>query len=452
MDRWQRNFLAMWPSLFVVSMGMMAVLPTLSFYVEERFGLTDPDDVRFWTGLAYGAAPLAAAICGPIWGVLGDRIGRKPMALRALLAISVAMALMPLAEAPWMLVALRALQGMFSGYVAPAMALVSADVPTDRQGRVLSKLQVGLALGLLVGPWVGAEVAAAYSRTAVFYVTSACGLAAAVPVMLFAKEAPMQPRPAGDERLLADMLHGFGKVLAEGRLFVVFLSLLFLMRLGQQSVEPYVALLVRALGPLPWFDGAVAGPAGGVAAAVQVGVDRSVAWFFLVLAVGQIVFTPLWGRLADRVGPLRCLAAISLALGLLYVGVSWTESTVGFFTLRCVMAIFTAGTMTLAYAAATRRVPSDRRTLAFAMVQSCLLFGMAFGPSVGDFALRHAIADRTTSAPGEQVPAAETARELTTLFAYAGAVLIVTGLAMIVLRVLHSKAVRRHGSMESEIR
>jgi MFS family permease len=42
-----------------------------------------------------------------------------------------------------------------------------------------------------------------------------------------------------------------------------------------------------------------------------------------------------------------------------------------------------AGSMTLAYAAAAKRVVPERRTLAFSMVQSCMQFGFALGPIAG---------------------------------------------------------------------
>ena len=106
-----RNLFAIWPCMFTMSMGLMAVIPMLPLYIEERFGLTDPQAVRTWTGIIYGAAPLTAALFGPIWGALGDRVGRKPMVLRAAFAVAVAMALMPLAPTPGWLAGLRVLQG-----------------------------------------------------------------------------------------------------------------------------------------------------------------------------------------------------------------------------------------------------------------------------------------------------------------------------------------------------
>ena len=69
-----------------------------------------------WTGpvgVIVAAAPLPAAFMGPIWGSLGDRIGRKPMMVRANLAIAVFVGCMGLVGGPWQLVALRLGQGVF---------------------------------------------------------------------------------------------------------------------------------------------------------------------------------------------------------------------------------------------------------------------------------------------------------------------------------------------------
>jgi DHA1 family multidrug resistance protein-like MFS transporter len=100
LDSLQRTRRAVWFSLFATSMGLNAFLPELSVYAIERFHLTDPADKTFWGGLIYGAAPLCAAFAGPVWGALGDRRGKRPMAVRANLAIALVTLLMPFASSP----------------------------------------------------------------------------------------------------------------------------------------------------------------------------------------------------------------------------------------------------------------------------------------------------------------------------------------------------------------
>src|SRR5262245_60846467 len=97
LDSWKRTFLAVWPGLFAVSAGVSAVLPGLPLYIEEAFGVRDPEAVRCWTGLVFGAGPFFAAVMGPFWGSLADRFGRRAMVLRSMLAIAVVNALMPFA-------------------------------------------------------------------------------------------------------------------------------------------------------------------------------------------------------------------------------------------------------------------------------------------------------------------------------------------------------------------
>jgi MFS transporter, DHA1 family, multidrug resistance protein len=372
LDSGTRNFHAVWPSLFATSMGLMAFLPMLALYVQERFHVDDPGELAWSTSLIYGGAPLAAALAGPLWGVLGDRTGKKPMAIRANIAIAVTTALMPLASSPMQLLAMRILQGVLAGYVAPAMALVSQGVPRAQHGRVIAKLQVAMASGSLLGPYLGAEITHWFGRSALFYVASGLSALAAVQLQLFARE---QPQPPSTRRpFLRDFAHASLELLRTPAIGWL-LALLLVLRLGQNMMEPLLALLVRELGPAPWLAS--------VSATQVLAIDRTIAFAFGVLAVAQWVCTPWWGRQADRHGPLRCLAFLALGLAVLFAAMTFVATIDQFLWLRCGLACLMAGSMTLAYAAASKRVADENRTLAFAMVQSCIQFGLALGPMLG---------------------------------------------------------------------
>jgi DHA1 family multidrug resistance protein-like MFS transporter len=393
--------------MFAVSLGLMAVLPTLPLYIEERFDIHDPAEVRWWAGAIFGAGPLAAALIGPLWGALGDRHGRRRMVVRSVVAIGVAMALMPLASSPLQMLLLRTLQGLFAGYVAPAMALVSAETPADRQGRTIAGLQVALASGLLFGPALGAEIAAWFGRAAVFSVTAGLCFVAAIPVALFTYEdrAKLQRRGDGERRgsLLREMFQPL-----QHRPFAILLLLILVSRLGLNMLEPFLALFVRELGALPWI---AAG-----ARDAEHAIDRTTAVAFTILAVAQFVFTPLWGRAADRFGPLRCLAVLALSLSGIYFATAHVETTEGYLALRLAAAAFMSGSMTLAYAAAVRRVPPQQRSVAFSLTQSCIQFGLAVGPTFGG--------------------AVASGASVRDLFPVAAALLFVAGVGMVILRVV----------------
>lgn len=372
MQSWQRNFHAVWPSLFATSMGLMAYLPVLALYVEERFAVQDEQALALWAATIYGAAPLAAALIGPLWGGLGDRVGKKPMAIRANLAIAITTALMPLAPTPLWLLLLRVVQGAFAGYVAPAMALVSHDAPREQHGRLLARLQVAMAVGSFLGPVLGAEVTYWWGRASLFWVTSAMSFLAALQLWWFARETP--PAPAGEASFVRELWSSTRQLL-RNRVFAWLLVLVLVLRLGQNMLEPFVALFVRELGPQALLVAC--------SDTLELANDRTVAVAFAVLAVAQWFCTPLWGGLADRFGPLRCLAVLSAVLGLLLGATAAVASIDQFLWLRAAASCFMAGSMTLAYAAASKRVVAARRTLAYSMVQSCMQFGFALGPMLG---------------------------------------------------------------------
>ena len=59
-----------------------------------------------------------------------------------------------------------------------------------------------------------------------------------------------------------------------------------------------------------------------------------------------------------------------------------------FLMMRCACACAMAGSMTLAFAAMSKRVPEEHRTYAFSLVQSCIQFGLALGPLLGAVVVR----------------------------------------------------------------
>lgn len=404
-SRWRGNYWSIWPSLFLVSAGLMMVIPTLPLYIEAKCGVRDPDAVRVWTALIYAAGPFTAAFLGPLWGALGDRVGRKAMVVRSSLAIAVCMALMPLFASPLWMLFVRSVQGMFAGYVAPAVALVAADVPPDRHGRAIGRLQVALATGTLTGPALGTLVVQSMGRDASFWIGGVLALIGSLAVAIFAREDRSRLLPFDAGALVREVVRAPLRLLNH-KIVLALLGLIFLMRLGQNMVEPFVALWVRQLGPLPVLRH--------VGEADALAVDRTTALAFTMLAVAQLVCTPLWGRLSDRVGPLRCLAAVALALALVLALSAHVAGIEAYLGLRAGAAVFMAGSMTLAYAALTRRAPPSEQATAFALAQSCIQLGLSLGPMAG------AQAAKLVGLRG--------------LFTLSAGILLVSGVGMLVLR------------------
>lgn len=360
-------------------MGLMAFLPVLALYIEEEFAIGDPQDVAMWAALIFGAGPFTAACMGPIWGALGDRFGKKRMAVRANIAIAITTACMPLAPSPAWLFVIRVAQGMFAGYVAPVMALGTGQLPRYVHGRIIARLQTAMALGTLLGPYLGAEITGLFGRSALFWVASVFSLLSGIWLQVRAVDLPPLPE-ARQHSFFGGFLRACRSMLGSPVLATLLLMVVVL-RLGQNLFEPMVSLFVRELGPqrlLLW-----------ISPSESLAIDRTIALAFGVLAIAQWFCTPIWGRMADRHGPLRCLIVCSLALAGVQGLTALVANVDQFLVMRCAAACAMAGSMTLAFAAMSKRVPDEHRTLAFALVQSCIQFGLALGPLLGAFVVRN---------------------------------------------------------------
>ncbi|HLL50944.1 MAG TPA: MFS transporter, partial [Thermomicrobiales bacterium] len=133
---WNATLYAVWAGQVLALIGFSSRVPFLPFYLAD-LGVTSVEGQTLWSGAINAAGAGAMAITAPIWGLIADRFGRKPMLLRGLFGGAFVVALMGLASAPWQLLALRVLEGTLTGTVAAATALVATSAPRRRLGYAL---------------------------------------------------------------------------------------------------------------------------------------------------------------------------------------------------------------------------------------------------------------------------------------------------------------------------
>ena len=129
-----------------------------------------------WVVTAY---VVAAAATTPLWGKLGDRLGRKRLLELALVVFLTASALCGLAQSITMLVASRLLQGAAAGgLMALAMAAVGDLVSPRERGRYQGYIAATFAIATVAGPLIGGLLVDHASWRWVFYVNLPLGAAA----------------------------------------------------------------------------------------------------------------------------------------------------------------------------------------------------------------------------------------------------------------------------------
>jgi DHA1 family multidrug resistance protein-like MFS transporter len=364
---WRRTFAAVWSANTITSIGMMAFLPFFPTHLEA-LGLTDRDEIALWSGALFGAAPLSAALCSPLWGVIGDRVGRRVMVLRSILAITVFVGAMAFARDPWQLLALRIAQGVFSGFVAPSMTLVSVLAPPGAQGRVQSWLNTSLVLGTIVGPVVGDRLWRASGVQGVYFSVAAASAVSALLVGLFAEEDPALRKPPGARSGWAGALRGaFGDVgeLRGHRALRASIAVTFWIQFGLGATNPLLDLHVRDLES-PWF-----------------GPRPQTGPLFTAMALASLVAMPLWGRYGDRHGTyaalLRCAVACGAALALQALATSYEALLAG----RVLFGAAIAGSAPLAFGVAAADSTPQQRGGAMGLIFSARALAVAVGSIAG---------------------------------------------------------------------
>ncbi len=139
----------------LLSMGAMDMSgPFWPLHLRDLGGLS-ASALAQASALAY-AGPLFTAMCfTPLWGRLADRIGHKPMVLRALVALAATQAWIALADDVVSVLAARLVQGALAGFIAAAQAYGGRLCPRDERARMVARLQVATAIGSVAGPFAG---------------------------------------------------------------------------------------------------------------------------------------------------------------------------------------------------------------------------------------------------------------------------------------------------------
>lgn len=134
-------------------------------------------------GLVAGTAALVGAVIAPLGGLIGDRVGFRPVLLVslfiggfALLAVPLVSSIPPLAIAILVFTAANGLVG------AMVFSLLATEVPAERRSQTLNLVYLPLYAAGIVGPAIGSVVSAIAGPTGPFLAGAAVFLTGAVVV------------------------------------------------------------------------------------------------------------------------------------------------------------------------------------------------------------------------------------------------------------------------------
>lgn len=194
-NRWKLTLYVVWTTQIISIMSFSFGMPFMAYYIQE-LGMTDPDMVKLFTGILTAAPAITMGVMAPFWGRLADRIGKKPMLLRAMVAGAVVMFGLGMAQEIWHLVVFRFIQGAFTGTISAAAALVASTVPENRLSYSLGFLSSSSFIGSMVGPTVGGLVAEWFGYRPSFFIGAILMVIDVVLVTFLVQEPGGRPEEA----------------------------------------------------------------------------------------------------------------------------------------------------------------------------------------------------------------------------------------------------------------
>jgi MFS family permease len=340
-------------------MAFTISIPFLPIFLHSELGINS--GLEAWSGITFGVTFLSSALISPYWGSLADKYGRKPMLIRSGFSLSALYFVTFFVHDPYVFLIVRIFQGLLSGYIPAAIALIATNTPEKQVGYALGVISTAGAAGSVIGPLIGGFVSHLAGNREAFLVSGCVVLIAAFIGIFGAKEMNFN-RSAVRSGVLDDL-----KSATLNRPFMILLGVTMLVAASVMILEPLLTIYVLQLG------GSQSN------AALNSGI------IFSAVGIATVIAAPLWGKLGQKISYSK-----TLYIGLLGGGIGSllqlvTHHLVGFGILRFSYGLFFAAVYPALSALIVKYTDPSFRGRAFSLNQSATQLGTMGGPIIGGF-------------------------------------------------------------------
>ncbi|VAI30027.1 unnamed protein product [Triticum turgidum subsp. durum] len=144
---------------FASSLPITSLFPFLYFMIQDLHVAQREEDIGFYAGFLGASYMVGRGFASIFWGMVADRIGRKPVIVFSLFTVIVFNTLFGLSVKYWMAITTRLLLGALNGFLAPIKAYSIEVCRDDEQALGISIVNTAWGLGLIIGPAIGGYLA-----------------------------------------------------------------------------------------------------------------------------------------------------------------------------------------------------------------------------------------------------------------------------------------------------
>lgn len=343
----------------MMSSSYTMLIPFLPIYMQSELGAT-ADNVSLWSGVTYAITFAISAFVSPIWGKLSDKMGKKPMIIRASFLLAITYFLGGIVRTPFELFLVRAFQGIASGLWPACLVMMSACVPKNKIGISMGLMQSANICGGIIGPLLGGILATAFGMRNSFYVGAVALSLITVTTILFIKEPPVSPEKEINKAQNASYLS-----FIKDKNILILLLCVCMTNLVILQIQPIVSLYVQQLSHNS---------------------DKAVLLTGFIMSLGGIagaLASPLWGKTGQKVGFYKTITLAFISAGLLMSLQGIPNSLVLFGLMQFLCGLGFSGIFPSANSILVLLTPPSSRGMGFGSLFSAQMIGGALGPVIG---------------------------------------------------------------------
>ena len=343
----------------MMSSSYTMLIPFLPIYMQSELGAT-ADNVSLWSGVTYAITFAISAFVSPIWGKLSDKMGKKPMIIRASFLLAITYFLGGIVRTPFELFLVRAFQGIASGLWPACLVMMSACVPKNKIGISMGLMQSANICGGIIGPLLGGILATAFGMRNSFYVGAVALSLITVTTILFIKEPPVVPEKEINKAQNTSYLS-----FIKDKNILILLLCVCMTNLVILQIQPIVSLYVQQLSHNS---------------------DKAVLLTGFIMSLGGIagaLASPLWGKTGQKVGFYKTITLAFISAGLLVSLQGVPNSLVLFGLMQFLCGLGFSGIFPSANSILVLLTPPSSRGMGFGSLFSAQMIGGALGPVIG---------------------------------------------------------------------